>query len=599
MQYRREIDGLRAVAVLAVILFHAGLRQFSGGFVGVDVFFVISGYLITTIIFDERERGAFSLLRFYERRARRILPALFVVLAVCVAVAWLFLVPGDLKTFGRSVVAVSVFASNVLFVLESNYFYTAAELKPLLHTWSLGVEEQYYVFFPLLVLAAWRFGKQWLVAMLVIIAVASLAAAQHGATVQPAATFFLLPTRGWELLIGSFVALYLRRRGAAPDVAVANVASALGLVLVIYSIVAFDSRTPFPSLYALAPTVGAALIIVFSSPQTAVGKLLSTRLFVGIGLVSYSAYLWHQPLVAFASHVVIGGPSLVMRTLLSLSALPLAYLTWRFIEQPFRKRFTRRTIFTLAIFGSLLFVAIGLVTMRVGGRDAPTFDEGGYEACAAAYSEHRPCFFGNVATTKTIVIVGDSHAHQLLATLVAKLGKEYKIAPFICNSCFFGERVRFDRQAEKPELFSQTRTAIDLLAGQSIEAVIRVQRWHGYGLDTDDKVRDTVADAMTFFGVPYKKLIVVGSTANVDYRCHVARQLGKLRFGACQDDAKTRVDNETFIRATQSMSVPPTVSFVYPYQLVDGNIDDYCDNHHLSAKGAELVVDEIRRNLAR
>src|SRR6185312_1937544 len=209
MDYRQEIDGLRALAVLPVILFHAGFQSFSGGFVGVDVFFVISGYLITTIILAELEQGRFSIINFYERRARRILPALFLVMFVCLPFAWLWLLPEDMKSFSQSLVAVSVFASNVLFWKKSGYFDTAAELKPLLHTWSLAVEEQYYVFFPIFLVLSWRLGKSKICGLLVMVFVMSLAVAQWASLAEPAAGFYLLPTRGWELLVGVFSAFFV------------------------------------------------------------------------------------------------------------------------------------------------------------------------------------------------------------------------------------------------------------------------------------------------------------------------------------------------------------------------------------------------------
>ena len=198
MKYRREIDGLRALAVIPVILFHAGFQSFRGGFVGVDVFFVISGYLITSIILAEKQTDTFTLINFYERRARRILPALFVVMFACLPFAWLWLSPQDMKSFSESLVAVSAFASNVLFWRTSGYFEAAAELKPLLHTWSLAVEEQYYVLFPIFIMLTWRLGKRLIFAMLAVVAIISLAAAHWGSVASQAATFFLLPTRGWE-----------------------------------------------------------------------------------------------------------------------------------------------------------------------------------------------------------------------------------------------------------------------------------------------------------------------------------------------------------------------------------------------------------------
>lgn len=194
MDYRRELDGLRALAVLPVILFHAGFETFSGGFVGVDVFFVISGYLITTIILAELNRGNFSIVNFYERRARRILPALFLVMLACIPFAWILLAPADLNSFAKSLVAVSLFVSNVFFWKDGDYFETAAELKPLIHTWSLAVEEQYYVLFPLFLMLFWKFGKRWILVTLGLVFVLSFAVAQWASYAKPAAAFFTAAT---------------------------------------------------------------------------------------------------------------------------------------------------------------------------------------------------------------------------------------------------------------------------------------------------------------------------------------------------------------------------------------------------------------------
>ncbi len=206
MKYRAEIDGLRALAVLPVILFHAGFEWFSGGFIGVDVFFVISGYLITSMIIAEMNEGNFSIVNFYERRARRILPALFFVMFLCLPFAWLWLTPNYLKDFGQSLVAVSTFSSNILFWLEDGYFDPVSELKPLLHTWSLAIEEQYYILFPIFLILTWRFGIKWILILLSLIFLVSLSITQWGSDNAPSAAFYLLPTRGWELLLGVFSA---------------------------------------------------------------------------------------------------------------------------------------------------------------------------------------------------------------------------------------------------------------------------------------------------------------------------------------------------------------------------------------------------------
>ena len=363
MDYRREIDGLRAFAVIPVILFHAGFGLFGGGFVGVDVFFVISGYLITGILISELKQGSFSIAGFYERRARRILPALFVVMLASMPFAWLWLLPNDLTDFSQSLAAVSLFGSNVLFWKESGYFDTAAELKPLLHTWSLGVEEQYYMLFPLFLSMAWKLGKRWVLGLLIALAGLSLALAQWLSTVKPSAAFFLLPTRGWELLVGALVAFYFAdRKTRQIPAAVGEAGAGMGLALVLYATFAFNKQVPFPGLYALVPTLGAAFIIVFASSQNAVGRLLGHPALVGIGLISYSTYLWHQPILALARQRSLEAPSQWVLGLLALASALLGYLSWRFVEQPFRNKpwIGRKRVFGLGLAGSLFFLTVGL-----------------------------------------------------------------------------------------------------------------------------------------------------------------------------------------------------------------------------------------------
>jgi len=370
MDYRREIDGLRALAVLPVILFHAGFETFSGGFVGVDVFFVISGYLITTIILAELEQGKFSIVNFYERRARRILPALFLVMLVCIPFAWFWLLPSDMKDFSKSLVAVSVFASNILFWRESGYFDTAAELKPLLHTWSLAVEEQYYVLFPLFLMLFWKLGKRWILVTLGVVFVASLAVAQWAAYAKPAAAFYLLPTRGWELLIGAFSAFYLSKVNREEfGKGLSEVAGWLGVALIMSAVFSYSKTTPFPGFYALVPTIGAVLIILFATRQTTVGKFVGNKAFVGVGLVSYSAYLWHQPLFAFARQQGIADSDVMVFLALSISSLFSAYLSRKFVEAPFRNKavVSKKTLFLFAVFGSIFFLGLGLFGYKKNG----------------------------------------------------------------------------------------------------------------------------------------------------------------------------------------------------------------------------------------
>ncbi len=361
MQYRPEIDGLRAIAVVPVILFHAGFTAFAGGFAGVDVFFVISGYLITGILIADLEQDRFSLARFYERRARRILPALFVVLLACLPFAWLWMLPSQMDDFAQGLMAVVLFCSNILFWRQDGYFAPSAEINPLLHTWSLAVEEQYYLLFPLLLRLLWPFGRTRVFQSVAVIAMASLILAEWGWRHWPGANFYLAPGRAWELLSGSLCAFLTVGRTARSS----NVLSATGLALIGVSFLGYDEGTPFPSLWTLAPVTGTALIILYGGTGTWVGRLLSLRPLVGIGLVSYSAYLWHQPLFAFARLRSLTEPGAPVMAALATAALILAWATWRWVERPFRnsatpRPATRQGVFVLSGLAGAVLVALGL-----------------------------------------------------------------------------------------------------------------------------------------------------------------------------------------------------------------------------------------------
>lgn len=437
LMYRREIDGLRAVAVIPVILFHAGFGVFSGGYVGVDVFFVISGYLITTILINELEQGYLSIAGFYERRARRILPALFVVMLACLPFAYMWMLPSQLKDFTQSLVAVVTFSSNILFWKEEGYFAAAAELKPLLHTWSLAVEEQYYLLFPVFLLLSWRFGRKRVFWTVVAVAAVSLLMAEWGWRNKPSPNFYLAPTRAWELLAGSICA-FLTVGGAQRS---SNGLSAIGLVMIAFSIFAYDANTPFPSVYALLPVVGTALIILFAAQGTWVARLLSMRAFVGVGLISYSAYLWHQPLFAFARLRSLTEPSEYLMAGLAVAALLLAWATWHFVEQPFRKSKnsligTRIGVFvTSGVVGSL-FVAVGLAGHMKNGNPLNKFDDRTIDLIQRMESLNetwvnksrlRMAAFPENGRNN-ILLIGDSHSGDLLNALILAYGDKFNFS---------------------------------------------------------------------------------------------------------------------------------------------------------------------------
>ncbi len=418
MKYRPEIDGLRAIAVMPVIFFHAGLSWFSGGYVGVDVFFVISGYLITTIIIDELSENRFSIVRFYERRARRILPALFFVLASSLPFAWLLLVGKPLQDYIQSLVSVNFFVSNFFYWSRSGYFETASELLPFLHTWSLAVEEQFYIFFPIILGVLWRFGTRFAAVTLLIMLLSSLGLSEWASTRYTAENFFLAPTRAWELLIGVLAAFAIRFSKHSFNSN--NPASLTGLALILFSVFAFDETTPFPGRYALAPTIGAVLIILYAGKTTIVGKLLSRRGFVGIGLISYSTYLWHQPLLAFSRLANTDTTLTGLQIFILISAaLGMGWFSWKFIETPFRnkQRVSRKQIFTFAAIGGIVLISLGFGGAKLS--DAKTFGgvfaknvPASLQGCAGTIPQDGECTVG-APETPEIAILGDSHAMVL------------------------------------------------------------------------------------------------------------------------------------------------------------------------------------------
>lgn len=432
-QYRPEIDGLRAIAVGAVILFHAGFAVFSGGYVGVDVFFVISGYLITGILMKDLAEDRFSILKFYERRARRILPALVFVLIATVPFAWLWMYPSQLLDFGKAVLAVVVFASNILFWREVDYFAPDVENNPLLHTWSLAVEEQFYIFFPLLLLLIWRYARRGLLPIFIVLLLLSLGAAELGWRFAPGANFYLLPTRAWELLAGSICAVLANRQAIRPNGALALA----GLAMILAAIFVFDDNTPFPSLYAILPVLGSALIILTAGQATLVGRFLSLRAMTGIGLISYSAYLWHQPLFAFARLRSAAALSLPLALALIALTLCLAVFSWWFVERPFRAGprtiiRTQRGVFATSGLALMLLVELGMglvLGKGLPGRLAPsgqsfaTLDidtrlsgnNGLGPQCAKGFNRPDSC---RTSGPDQVLLWGDSYAMHLAKILI-------------------------------------------------------------------------------------------------------------------------------------------------------------------------------------
>jgi len=365
-KHRSDIDGLRAVAVLPVVAYHVGIHSVPGGFIGVDIFFVISGFLITQVLLQDINGGRFSLIRFYERRVRRILPALLAVAAVTFFVCLKYSLPSELIDFSKSLIAAALSVSNIYFWQTGGYFTAPALSKPLLHTWSLAVEEQFYIFWPLcLWLGAVVMKRHLLRATLVLLAL-SFAVSAYGAFSSPEATFYLVHTRAWELLLGGSLAL-----GALPmplGSLARNILSALGLLLIGVSALTIHADMPFPGLLAVPPCLGAFLVILAGRDGTSVaGRLLSWRPIVFIGLISYSLYLWHWPLTVFQENYALlmtGGSDKVRKLTIIVCSIACGAISWRFIEQPFRVgawRPSRPTLFRLAGLATSVVVLLGAI----------------------------------------------------------------------------------------------------------------------------------------------------------------------------------------------------------------------------------------------
>jgi peptidoglycan/LPS O-acetylase OafA/YrhL len=418
-------------------------------------------------------------------------------MAACLPFAWLWLTPNDLKDFGQSLVTVSTFSSNILFWLESGYFDTAAELKPLLHTWSLAVEEQYYILFPVFLMLTWRLGIKWVLVLLSVVFLLSLGVAQWGAYNNPSATFFLLPTRGWELLVGVFAALYLKYNTQLRSHILNQALSLLGFGMIVYSIIAFDETTPFPSLYTLIPTIGTGLIILCAVPKTYIHKLLSLKFIVGIGLISYSTYLWHQPLLAFARHRFLGELSELILIALCLISLVMAWFSWKFVEAPFRNRktLTRKKVFLFSILCMVLFSSLGIsMHLNNGYEDRVSFSEElansfkrpSLENCFNTPFNHSAeewgCILGRSEGEINIILFGDSHSLSL-KTLIDQKAKEENVKVFYTGSSgclpFIGIYPKRNDQYENNCNLLNERV-FELAKSNGVDGIILSARWSYY-----------------------------------------------------------------------------------------------------------------------
>lgn len=492
--YRPDIDGLRALAVLPVVFFHAGIRGFNGGFVGVDIFFVISGFLITSVIVDDYDTRQFSIKKFYYRRVLRLFPALFVMISVVGALAIWVLLPAELVNFAKSVLATTFFFSNILFFEQTGYFAPAAQTMPLLHTWSLAVEEQFYLFWPLLIGLSYLSGPRrlWTAVILTVLSfVLSVIWLRYDRT----ATFYLVPSRMWELGIGAILAL-------APRIDVSirwvrEAVAAFGALLILISIKFLNSTVPFPGETALLPCIGAAsIILVGGSGPSLIGRLLSSPPVVFVGKISYSVYLWHWPVILFAQTALLLEQTLTNRCIEIAVSILLGAISWRWVESPFRQPKKRTaSVDAVLVRAGLVMAAFSIVsTVLIVSKGLPvrfTPDElqlASYEA----YDGDRKydagkCFIVDLRqrydpaaclnrrdNRPVLLLVGDSHAAHLLPGLRAEM-PDFDILQATAAGC---QPIIAPINSAEEACRAMLRAVLDWLPRNKVDMVVLAGRWN-------------------------------------------------------------------------------------------------------------------------
>jgi len=516
-KYLPHLDGLRCIAVVSVILYHVYPTIFSGAYVGVDIFFVLSGYLICSVICNDIANGRFTLLNFWERRSRRIFPALITVLAVSYVFSWKLFDPGDFINYSQSLASISVFLSNILFWRESGYFDDSL-VRPLLHTWSLSVEEQFYLLFPFLFIIYPGSSKRVKIMILTAVGVLSFSALLLTTARYPDFSFFMLPTRAWELSLGALVALmqpFLHVRNS-----VRETLSFCGIILIIFSLIGFGPLTHSPGLSTIIPCIGTALILsVAQGPKFIFGKMFSAPPLVWVGKLSYSLYLWHFPAIVYVEYIQLGYPSAMDKLWAVLLTVPIAYLSWRFVELPIKEgRILKKTrtfyLSILPVFGSFIFLGIyGHINHGVPER----FDMGQVgstgETTPYMKAERNPrtkechgvsldeiqkkksCRFNNELPGQlSVALWGDSHADSIVPGVLVTANK-YNVNGIIlteggCPPLLGIERV--DSQLVYEGCHERNFTTRDIIVSEGVKDIILVARWDLYINGATEVETDTV-----------------------------------------------------------------------------------------------------------
>ncbi|WP_045419653.1 acyltransferase family protein [Vibrio jasicida] len=604
MTYRAEIDGLRALAVILVILFHADIEAFAGGFVGVDVFFVISGYLITTIVINDLDKNQFSLVDFYERRIRRILPLLLLVIAVSYVLSWWLFLPQAHKEVSEFSVSSILSASNVLLYLKGhNYFGLEEQANPLFHTWSLGVEEQYYIVIPLLLMLLARNKIMSYLAFFIGVFLLSLMTIWY-ASGDPDFAFYMIFSRAWELAAGSMIALIMRKTNVTPN----NTLAVIGVVLVMASALLFDKSKDGAGLMLIIPVIGTSLIILFSANQNTCGKVLSLKWIVFIGLISYSLYLWHIPLLVFYRYVLTAGQEFSFLLYVGMLSI-MSYMTWRFVEKPFR---SRRKIGMKTLTASLVLVTMPLLTFGFIGHTSGGFPDrnaffeamrvnNGYGlACNGNTNVNDAC---SSSSQPTVAVLGNSHS----MVFVQQLARETPagVVQLTQDSCAIGyiDVIPGVSGQSCHDFFTNAVKTI-----QNTPSIRQVVISSNFGKELSSKNYQASLTQL-LKGLEDKEIVVFGPTPSAPFA--IGECLWKIRLfggekGTECDFAPKQTHTKNIAILAQYFEQFEHVEFVdltdYICQRgncvmkIDANNAMYTDASHLSYKGAEVVLSSYQND---
>lgn len=614
INYRPDIDGLRAVAVISVLLYHAGFPLIKGGYIGVDIFFVISGYLITKILHKEVTSDSFSIAKFYERRALRIFPALFVVLASTTVAAYFIFLPSQLVGYSKSLIATISFVSNFFFLGQENYFVVPAASWPLLHTWSLAVEEQFYLFFPLMFYACHRWFASRVLNFTIVLALISFVSCLYLMEVDKSLAFYLPFSRAWELAVGAILAL--NAVPSARTVILRHVLAGAGAVCILISLFVYNKATSFPGVSALLPCLGGALIIYSGSHKdTFVYRFLSLKPIVWIGLVSYSLYLWHWPVIVFYRNLFefdIAGKICVV-----ILSILLAFVSWRFVEQPFRKnKFRSAEIFKSSLVAMSLFLSVGIVMLATHGvverfskhqqwlfsfieSDPSEYLRTGKCFLSSAYREtdlfSRSECLNHDTKKENFLLIGDSHAAHLWYGL-STINPEVNIQQATASGC--RPILGGDGDADCIELI--TDVIRNYTKSSRPDAVILSARWNENDIT---KLKNTIEEVSKYT----KQVYVIGPT--VEYKNKLPKILAQVQGDNYASIVKknTITSQRSLDRSMSEQLKGSSAIYISVYSLLCPDKNDVCttaaptsedpiqfDYGHYTKNGSVYVASMIR-----